>query len=76
VLDFDFDEILRTYEKHYPLFDDEKLLLYVLITLPDIISFDEPEYNMCLKISKMLDSMIKTKNMVLPYYSEYRKNKD
>ena len=76
VLDFDFDEILRTYEKHYPLFDDEKLLLFVLITLPDIIEFDDSEYNMCLKISKMLDSMIKTKNMVLPYYSEYRKNKN
>lgn len=76
VLEFDFDEILNAYEKHYPLFPDEKLLLFVLITLPDIIVFEESEYQNCLKISKVIDSMIKTKNMVLPYYTEYRKHKE
>jgi len=74
VLDFDFTEILEKYERHYPLFEDEKLLLYVLITLPDIIEFKDSDYKTCVKISKTLDSMIKTKEIVLPYYSEYRKH--
>jgi len=74
VLDFDFSEILRHYENRYPLFDSEKLVLFVLITLPDIIEFKNSDYDNCVQISKILDSMIKTKELVLPYYTEYRKH--
>lgn len=76
VLDFEFSEILETYEKHYPLFDYEKLLLFTLILMPNIVNFNDDEYEVCLKITKEIDSMIKTKKLVLPYYTNYRNNKE
>lgn len=74
VLDFDFTEILKKYENHYPLFESERLLLFVLITMPDIIELKTSDYDNCVCISKLLDSIIKTKEIVLPYYTEYRKH--
>lgn len=63
VLDFEFEELLKEYEKNYPLTKDEKELLYILISMPDIINYNEEEYEMCKKISTMLDKMYKTKKI-------------
>ena len=62
-LDFEFEELLKEYEKNYPLTKDEKELLYILISMPDIINYNEEEYEMCKKISTMLDKMYKTKKI-------------
>lgn len=67
-LDFDFETLLKKYERIYPLLEDEKKLLFILITLPDKIEFDDNEYNMCKKISKFVDNIYKTKDLVSPYY--------
>ena len=64
VLDFDFENILKTYEYNYPLTKDEKELFYILISMPDIIKFDDNEYNMCIKISHMLDKIYKTEKIL------------
>jgi hypothetical protein len=39
-LDFEFSEILKQYEKNYPLLTEERKLLFVLISLPDIIELN------------------------------------
>ena len=51
------DKYLKTYEIKYPLEDDEKKLLYILIGLPDIIEFTDKEYLNTIKVRQMLDSI-------------------
>ena len=34
-LEFEFDELLKRYERAYPLLEEERLLLFILIALPD-----------------------------------------
>ena len=59
-LDFEFSDILREYENHYPLMEDEKELFFILISLPDIIEFNDSEYNTCQKISREIDTIFKS----------------
>lgn len=63
-LDFDFSEVLKEYEKNYPLTLDEKELFIVLISLPSIIEFNDSEYKMCMKISEEIDTLYKTKKLI------------
>lgn len=72
-LDFDFVSLLKQYEKNYPLLEEERLLFFILISLPDKIEFDEPELKLCIKISKSLEYMYKTEKLLSPYYSENSK---
>ncbi len=51
------DNLLKTYEIKYPLQEDEKKLLYILIGLPDIIEFTNKEYINTLKVRQMIDSI-------------------
>ena len=74
VLDFEFDIILRQYEKNYPLLEEERKLLFILITLPDKIEFNDSEYEMCKKISKQIDIIYKTEILISPYYSAKKEN--
>ena len=64
-LDYDFENILKRYERSYPLLEEEKKLLYILILLPDKVDFDDNEYKMCEKISNMIDFIYKSRNIVL-----------
>lgn len=79
-LEFDFETILKAYEKNYPLFEDERKLLFILITLPEKIIFDKSEYEMCKIISKQIDILYKTEALLSPYYStkkeQYTKNEN
>ena len=74
-LDFDFEGIFRTYEKNYPLLEEERKLLFILITLPDKIEFNDSEYRMCKKISRQIDTIYKTELLLSPYYSAKKENK-
>lgn len=63
VLDFDFEDILKEYERNYPLMEDEKKLLFVLISMPNLIEFEGTEYNMCTKISREIDILYKSESL-------------
>lgn len=43
---YDFANLLKIYEKKFPLLEDEKLLFYILISMPDKIIFNESELNL------------------------------
>lgn len=43
---YDFVNLLKIYEKKFPLGEDEKTLFYVLISMPDKIIFNESELNL------------------------------
>lgn len=70
-LEYDFDSLLRLYEKDYPLLEDERKLLFILISIPyiDKLNWTLKEYELCQKISYLLDYLYKTDNLISPYYS-------
>lgn len=72
-LNYDFETLLKRYERVYPLLEEEKVLFHILILLPDKIEFNNNEFEMCQKISDAIDNLYKTKDYVLPYYSENSK---
>lgn len=71
-LEFDFSEILKRYEKNYPLHEEEKKLLFILMMLPQKIEFTQNEYEDTKQIRKKLDVIYKTRKLILPYYSDKR----
>lgn len=58
-LEFDFTDIFKEYEKHYPLLSDEKKLLDTLIIMPDIITLDKNEYENCKIVNNFIESLEK-----------------
>ena len=65
---FDYSGCLKRYENKYPLKEDERLLLFVLLALPDEIKFNESNLNMCIKITEQLNLLDSVSNLVSPYY--------
>lgn len=69
-MDFNFFELLKRYESVYPLKKYEIELLFVLITMPNKIEFDDTEFNMCVKISNEIDRLYKSNSLI----EEYKKS--
>ena len=67
--DFSFLEVLKRYESDYPLKDYERNLLFILITMPKKIEFDDTEYNMCIKIIEEIERIKRT----YLFIEEYKK---
>ena len=72
-LDFDFSELLKQYEHNYPLQEEERLLLFILISMPVKIEFNDSEFNCCKFISNHIDELIKASNLISPYQSKETK---
>ncbi len=71
-MDFDFFELLKRYEKVYPLKKYELGLLFILITMPGKIEFNDSEFNMCIKISNEIDKLYKS-NSIIEEYQKFSK---
>lgn len=71
-LDIEFGEILREYEKKYPLLEEEKKLLFILIALPQKIEFNQSEYENTKEVGKMVEYIYKSEIIRSPYYSNKR----
>lgn len=69
-LDLDFSSLLERYETNYPLLKCEKDLLYILVSIPEIIEFKNNELQTCESISNKIDVLYKTYELVSPYYLE------
>lgn len=69
-LDYEFGEILKRYEQSYKLLEEERILFFILIALPDKIEFIGDEYQLCRDIGKKIDLIYKTEMLVSPYYSK------
>lgn len=68
-LDFDFDDLFHLYEKSYPLKEGERLLLFTYMAIPYKIEIISDEYEMCIKINKMIEYLYKTSNLIMNYHS-------
>ena len=65
-LDFDFENLLKEYESIYPFLEEEKKLLFILISLPNRILIFDNEYDMVKQIRKILDKIYKTEFLLTP----------
>ena len=68
--DFDFVELLKRYEKVYPLKKYELDLFFILITMPSKREFNDTEFNMCDKISREIDRLYKSNALIGDYKKE------
>lgn len=69
-LDFDFDDLFHFYESVYPLKEDERLLLFTYMAIPYKIEIISDEYEMCIKINKMIEYLYKTSNLIMNYHKD------
>lgn len=72
-LDFDFSDLLNIYEKKYPLLEEERTLLYILLALPNKLLEEKDEYKLCNNNSKIIDLIYKTEYIISPQNSKERK---
>lgn len=68
-LEFDFDELLRVYESKYQLLKEERILMFVLMSIPKKLEFKTSEIERCREVRKFLDYIYKTEMLITPYYS-------
>lgn len=67
-LNLEFGTVLKEYLRYYPLEDEEKDLLFILLCLPHDIDFHEEELISCRQVGEALDYVFKTEYLVRPYY--------
>ena len=51
------------------------MVLFVLITMPPEIKMINDEFNKCKNISKVIDYVFKTEDLIRPYYAEEEEEK-
>ncbi len=69
----DFCDIIHIYEMNYPLLEEEKNLLFVMISLPDKIIFDNQEYLQTIKVKRFYDKLKSANIVVSDYMSKEKK---
>ena len=63
-LSFDFSILFSEYERIFPLLEEEKILLKILISLPDKIDNNFKEFEMVKKARKLIDKIYITENLL------------
>ena len=63
----DFYELLRIYETNYSLLKEERILFFVLISIPDKIELNDSEYNMCKKIDNFYQYLSSSEKLINDY---------
>lgn len=58
-MNYSFDLVLKKYEENYRLLEEEKMLLYILMGLPDRLEMSESNYLNTLKVNNMLSLLTK-----------------
>ena len=74
-LNMNFSESLERYFYKFPLLPYEQKLLFILITMPPEINASNNEFNKCKNISKVIDYVFKTEDLIRPYYAEEEEEK-
>ena len=65
---YDYSIFLKEYLKGYELLDYEKSLLFIMISIPQVIEFTNNEMDNTIKASKRVDYIVKTNEIIRPYY--------
>ena len=67
---FDFITLLKRYEMTYPLLDEERCLLFIMIAMPTKLEFTDSVFKNCEVIGREIDLLFKTEILISPYYSK------
>lgn len=71
-LEFEFNEVLKAYEKHYPLTENEKRLLFILMKIPPRIEMNNTEYENTKEAGKQIEYIYKSMKLTSPKNSNER----
>ncbi len=63
---YDFKDLLAIYESIYPLKEEEKSLLYIMISLPPKIDFTINNYDLCQQMSQQISLLYVKDKIILP----------
>lgn len=74
--DVNFLELLKLYEHKYPLLEEERKLLFILLSIPDKIEFFDDEYQNTKLVNNVVNYVYKTDNLISPYYSKQKKEEE
>ena len=66
--ELDFCELLRNYEAHYRMLPEEKVLFFVLISIPSKIEFTKDEYTMCKEVRKFYEYINTSEKLLSDYF--------
>lgn len=72
----DFSGILKEYLKNFKFSVDEEKLLFILLSLPDKVNFDDSEFNNTINVANLVDYIKRTEKLIRPYYTEKQKEED
>lgn len=64
---YDFNNLFRVYDSKYPLLEDEKTLLFALLSIPDKIQFQDNEFANTRNITKIIHYIQLTEELITPY---------
>ena len=65
-----FEPILSKYFELVSLHEDEKTLLFIMLSLPWQVVKTQSEFDNCKNYNELLDYIYKTENLIRPYYSK------
>ena len=65
-----FSEALKIYLEKFPLVENEKKLLFIMLVMPNELKLTNDELNNVNIVRKYLDYIYKTENLIRPYYSK------
>ena len=68
---FNFDELYKQYNNNFPLLEEEKILLFILLFIPNKITFDNNELLNTKKISELCNYLYVTDNLFMKNNTEY-----
>lgn len=63
-----FDELLALYEKKYKLKEEERKLLFIILSIPPKFIFEKDEITNTFNVRLFIDYLYKTSNLIAPYY--------
>lgn len=69
-LTMNFSNPLKVYMEKFPLNEDEKKLLFIMLVMPDEINLSDNELKNISIVRKYLDYIYKTEELIRPYYSK------
>ena len=65
---YDFSSFLKTYLKHAKLLPNEKRLLFITISIPKIVYFNDNDMDNTVNVSKLIEYINETEKLIRPYY--------
>ncbi len=66
----EFSELLTLYERKYPLLEEERRLLFILMSIPSKYEEENDEYLNTKRVNDILEYLYTTDKVISPYYSK------